>query len=71
MDPTMGHQYRLTQGVSTGDFTLQPMETVRLRRIETMAEEPLGTRLARIEVHIEGCIFRGSSCEKWTNKHEA
>ena len=63
------HQDPLTQGVST-DFNLQPMETVRLRWIETMAEEPLATRLARIEAHIKGCIFRGSSCERWTNKHE-
>ena len=64
VDPTVGHHDPLTQGVSTGDFTLQPLEMVWLRRIETMAEEPLATRLARIEANIEGCIFRGSSCER-------
>ena len=35
-----------------------------------MAEDTLLTRLARIEAHIKGCIFRGSPCERWTNKHE-
>ena len=35
-----------------------------------MAEEPLVTRLARIEAHVEDCILRGSFCEFWTNKHE-
>ena len=35
-----------------------------------MAEEPLATRLARIEAHIEGCILRGTSCKYWSDKHE-
>ena len=65
------HRDQLTHGASTGDFVLQPMETVCLRRIETMAEEPLATRSARIEAHIEGCILQGSSCEFWSHKHEA
>ena len=65
------HRDQLTHGASTGDFVLQPMETVPLRRIETMAEEHLATRLARIEAHIEGCILRGSSYEFWSHKHEA
>ena len=57
VDQPEDHQDQLTHGASTGDFILQPMETVRLRQIKTMAEEPLATRLARIEAHIEGCIL--------------
>ena len=64
VDPNLGPRDPLTQGVSTGYFSLQPMETVRLRRIETMAKEPLATRIARIEAHIESCKFRESSCER-------
>ena len=37
----MGPQDQLPQGASEGNFNLEPMETVRLRRIETMAELPL------------------------------
>ena len=57
VDHPVDHRDQLTQEVSTGNFTLQPMETVRLRRIETMQEETLAATLARIEAHIEGCIL--------------
>ena len=71
VDPPEDHRDQLTHGASTGDFLLQPIETVRLRRIETMAEESITTRLARIEAHVKGCILRGSSCKFWSDKHEA
>ena len=70
VDRPEDHRDQLTQEVSTGNLTLQPMETVRLRRIKTMQEETLAARLARIEAHIEGCILRGSSCEYWSEMHQ-
>ena len=70
VDHPEDHPDQLTQEASTGNFTFQPMETVRLRRIETMAEETLAIRLARIEAHIEGCILQGYYCEYWSELHE-
>ena len=70
VDPTTGPQDQLPQGVSVGDFNLQSMETIRLRWIKTLAEEPLASRMSRNEVHVESCRFTGMSCERWTLKHE-
>ena len=70
VDHPEDHRDQLTQEASTGNFTLQPMETIRLRRIETMQEKTLAARLARIEAHVEGCIFQGSSCEYWSELQE-
>ena len=61
---------QLTQEASVGNFTLQPMETVRLRRIKTMQKETLAARLARIEAHIDGCILHRSSCEYYSELHQ-
>ena len=41
VDQPEDHHDQLTQEASIGNFTLQPIETVRLRRIETMAEETM------------------------------
>ena len=57
VDHPEDHRDQLTQEASTGNFTLQLLETNRLRRIETMEEETLARRLARIEAHVEGCIL--------------
>ena len=46
------------------------MEMVRLRQIETMQEEALAARVARIEAHIDGCILCGSSCEYYSELHQ-
>ena len=40
VDQPDDHRDQLTHEVSTGNFTLQPIETVRLICIKTMAEEP-------------------------------
>ena len=64
------HRDQLTQEASLGNFTLHPMETVRLRRIETMQEENLAARLARIKAHVDGCILCGSSCEYYSELHQ-
>ena len=50
---------------------MQSMETVRLRRIETIAEETIASRVTKLEAHMDGCRNRGISCERWAVTHDA
>ena len=47
------------------------MEMVRLRRIETMAEETIASRVTKLEAHMNGCRNREISCERWAITHYA
>ena len=71
VEPHQGPQDQLSQGISGGDFNLQSMETVRLRQIETMAEEKIASRVTKLEAHMDGCRNRGISCERWAVTHDA
>ena len=71
VEPHPGPQDQLSQWISRGDFNLQSMVTVRLRRIETMAEETFASHITKLEAHMNGCRNRGISCERWAVTHDA
>ena len=71
VDPVVGTQGELPPRDSQEPFNLEFMETVQLRRIETMTEESIVSRMSRFEAHVSKCRSWGISCEKWANSHEA
>ena len=71
VNPVVSSQEELPPGVSREPCNLKSLETIQLRRIETMTEESLISRITRLEVHINSCRSRELSCEKWATTHEA
>ena len=60
VDKPEDHRDQLAQEAGLGNLTPRPMETARLRHIETMQDETSAARLARLEAHINGCILYGT-----------
>ena len=52
VDPVMSSHGELPQGASREPFNLESMETVRLRRTETITEESLVSKMTKLKAHV-------------------